>query len=251
MEQQTVAKPDAAEMIGEMFGIQNALNTKSYDSAWIDKGLSGEFDYPMAAVDEVHEFLRSLPFQWWTKDQPDRQNQVTELVDAWHFIMSQYIIDHGGDVQVAAESVARSYPYTQMGMNRLEPTVKQQAKKLIVSLYGGRHQDGAGCVVQDSYIECFFLLLRRSNISLELLYARYIAKATLNKFRVANGYKQGTYMKKWALAGEVGEDNFFLSRFVDQELEAGHQVPSEEDVNHFLTRVYAEVQAEATENLST
>jgi len=234
-----VAPVSEKDLVKKMFNIQYQLNTNTYDSAWIEKGRSEEFDYLMAAVDEVHEFLRSIPFQWWTKDKPDRQNQVTELVDAWHFLMSQCIIDNmtidpAAAVERAVTSTYNAYFYTTAYGELREQTVKRQAKALVVE-----------CYLHRQYIQEFFKLCAMANVSLQLLYARYVAKATLNKFRVENGYKKGTYLKIWQIGSDKGEDNYFLSRWVDAGLAAGHPVPTEEDVNHFLFRVYSEVQAEA------
>lgn len=233
--------PEARELIAKMFGVQYALNTKSYDSAWIERGRSEEFDYLMAAGDEAHEFLRSLPFQWWTKDKADRQNQVTEVVDAWHFVMSQFIIDKmtidtGAAVTRASEEAYESYERISY-YGGLAQTVKRQAKVFVAACYAhnsGHRFDGP------SYIDAFFQLCAISNISVDLLYARYVAKATLNKFRVANGYKQGTYQKIWQLGDERGEDNYFLSKWVDGRILDG-VTPSEDEVTNYLMLTYPAV----------
>lgn len=229
-------------LIDAMFRIQNALNTKSYNTDWIAKGKTEEFDYAMAAGDEAHEFARSLPFQWWTKDKADRQNQVTELVDAWHFVMSQMIIDEDGRVEDAAWTGLGAFKTAQM--LGTEPTAQKQMKLFVAALYTHNTPEA-----RFSYSVAFFLLCKKADVSLNLLYARYIAKSTLNKFRVANGYKAGTYKKIWEVDGEKGEDNYFLSQFVDAELAAGRGIPGEEEVNQFLTVKYAEVVTNAMTSL--
>ncbi len=226
----------ATEMIQEMFSIQNALNTKSYDKAWIEKGATEEFDYAMAAGDEAHEFARSLPFQWWTKDKADRPNQVTEIVDAWHFVMSQMIIDFSGDFEEAADIATIHYEASH-GVT-LCSSVQRQTKLFVAMLY--MHNGPFHLSTPEHYVISFFKLCRAAEVPVGLLYARYIAKATLNKFRVANGYKQGTYSKIWEIGGEKGEDNFFLARWVDEKISTGH-TPTENDVNIFLQGTYAEV----------
>ncbi len=228
-----------ANLIGAMFTIQNALNTKSYDKAWIEKGKTEEFDYAMAAGDEAHEFLRSLPFQWWTKDKADRQNQVTEIVDAWHFVMSQYIIDHNGNVDAAVAGAVDIHEKAKLFL-QLEETVKKQAKLFVAALYVHNTRHGE---MAPGYVGYFFKLCEKAEISLDLLYARYLGKATLNKFRVANGYKQGTYKKIWELGGIKAEDNYFLSSYVDTVLAAGGEF-SEENVQGYLEQAYSSMTAQ-------
>jgi hypothetical protein len=232
----------ASQMITGMFRIQNELNTKSYDKTWIEKGLTQEFDYEIAAGDEVHEFLRSLPYQWWTKDKEDRQNQVTEIVDAWHFVMSQHIIDHFGDVEKAANSAYSTAHHSLLNdsFQQLESTVKRQAKKFVAAIYLNNLNEEQHTL---SYMRDFFLLMKRANISLELLYARYIGKATLNKFRVENGYKKGEYAKIWRLHGLEGEDNMFLSTYIDEQLAVKSHIPTAIEVRDYLHKTYEEVKA--------
>lgn len=231
-------------MLTDMFTIQNGLNTKSYDAAWLEKGRTEEFDYKMAAGDEIHEFLRSLPFQWWIGAAPDRANQITELVDAWHFIMSQALIDWDGKIEPVCRAAERAYNYAKS--YSLEETVKKQAKLLVAALYleGTGHDSG-----NLDYLPQFFALCRKAEVSLELLYARYLAKSTLNKFRVDNGYKRKEYLKHWTVNGEQGEDNYFLARWVDSRLEdPALPLLTSDEVTNFLTQMYAIAKVESVTN---
>jgi hypothetical protein len=223
------------DKIQEMMIIQNGLNTKSYNAEWLEKGKTREFDYSVAAGQEIGEFFNSLPYDWWTGSEPDRVNCITELVDAWHFIMSQVIIDYNGDVDLAVDKVFDSWTAS----DPMYPTpsfldIKNRAKILIVALYS----DGQPSI----YVREFFNLCAEYNLPLDLLHARYVGKATLNKFRVANGYKIKQYAKKWAFApdGPVMEDNYFLSNWVDSQFRAGF-VPTQDDVDKWLTEQYARV----------
>lgn len=225
------------QQIREMFEIQNELNTKSYSTAWLEKGESGEFDYRIAAGQEIGEFLESLPVAWWSKQTADRQNGVTELVDAWHFIMSQAIIDSSGNVESAVMYAMDGHTssddleyFTPNALN-----VKIKAKSFVVSIYIDESPE--------YYIEKFFNLCAAFEVSLDLLYARYLGKATLNKFRVENGYKKGEYAKLWRFSAEdtiLYEDNYYLSTWVDDQIACG-VVPSQDGVYAWLTDTYAKV----------
>lgn len=215
--------------VKEMFQIQNTLNGNSYSTVWLKKGATEEFDYAMAAGDEAHEYARSLPFEWWKKNAPDRQNQVTEIVDAWHFVMSQLIIDHGGNTEQAATEASESFHSWD-----IDPMTEKKATKLFVACM---YLHNSGFTSPETYADAFWAWCHAADVGFDLLYGRYIAKATLNKFRVDNGYREGKYSKIWHIEDETGEDNFFLSRYVDQELSIG-TVPTAEQVKAFLETAY-------------
>lgn len=232
---------DIKQSLAQMFGIQNQLNTKSYKTDWLDKGRTGEYDYRIAAGDELHEFLRTLPFAWWSGAIEDRQNCITELVDAWHFLMSQAIIDANGDLNAAVEVAMIAYDRfaAQGEYALLEDTAalvqKRTTRKLISELYADKDAE--------IYLYHFFDLCYMYGVKMDQLSARYVAKATLNKFRQANGYsdKPRTYIKNWKFAnGNSGEDNKFLADWVDAEYEGG-VVVDETEVYAWLSRTYSMV----------
>lgn len=239
----------AISKIAEMMTIQNGLNTKSYDTAWLEKGQTGEFDYRIAGGQELGEFLDSLPYSWWSGAKPDRANCITELVDAWHFIMSQVIVERCGNLDAATAEVVAGYNDSNDGEGvQDDRIIKSIARGAIAALYG----DGL-------YIEKFFNLCTAYGVSLELLYARYIGKSTLNKFRVENGYKVKEYAKLWDFGGDraegtkLDEDNYYLSRWIDACVEKG-QEPNAEEVHAWLTEQYSQVVNDprrAHENVST
>lgn len=230
-----LALSDRVVVLGleSMFDTQMQLNNKSYDTAWITKGTTYEFDYEIAAAQEIGEFLNSLPYSWWSKAEADRQNCVTELVDAWHFIMSQAIIDRGGDQQQAVLDAFEAYQQAEGSF--IEQSVKRATKELVAALYMnevnvGGHDSG----VNVNYLRSFFRLCMSYDVSFDLLSARYLAKATLNKFRVAHGYKTGQYTKIWTVGDKKEEDNYFLSTYVDETIGNGAAPPSAGMVWEFL-----------------
>jgi hypothetical protein len=219
-------------LLGEMIKIQEGLNTKSYSTEWLEKGATQEFDYEIAAAQEVGEFLDSLPFAWWSSPTPDPVNCVTELVDAWHFIMSQVIIDNQGSLEKSLEFVYHEYQHsfrlkTAMNATGITPgvaKVKKDAKWLVAMLYV--NSDAQCPEYGRKYVRAFFDLCTSFGLSLDHLYARYVAKATLNKFRMENGYssKPRTYHKMWNLGNGMHEDNFYVATFVDESVSAGKDI---------------------------
>ena len=249
-----IEKLSPEAMLVAMVKIQNSLNTKSYNTEWIEKGKSGEFDYEMAAAAEIIEFCDSLPFSWWSKAKEDRRNCITELVDAWHFIMSQALIDKNGNAEDACEYVISWYESAQESMsaermlNVPQVSVKRRAKNLMMELGLNAENNECKIVVMDNYISEFFCLCEAYSVSLELLFARYLGKATLNKFRQDNGYKTGQYRKIWTMwrknmaEGEKllapAEDNYYLSLFIDDSVEKRKPVDTSE-IYTWLSATYA------------
>jgi hypothetical protein len=70
-----------------------------------------------------------------------------------------------------------------------------------------------------------------------MLHARYIAKATLNRFRVDNGYKNGEYAKSWKIDGQTEQDNYWLSTWVTEQLENGIQL-DQDMIYNWLKKTY-------------
>lgn len=244
---QQEAMPDTpiARMIKEMFTIQNQLNTNSYAQAWLERGKTEEYDYSLAAGQELGEFFNSLPYAWWSAPEEDRSNCITEIIDAWHFIMSQLIIDYNGEVDYCAYFANKEYEtFTNVLKEKAEvgkDAARRAAKALTARLYVN-HVEGIHNVLPN-YIRLFWALCNAYELPIELLHARYVGKSVLNRFRVDNGYKRKEYDKKWVLyrgtekKAVCEEDNFFLSEYIDREVQDGRAI-SQESVYEWLKMMY-------------
>ncbi len=227
-------------MFSKMLKIQDGLNFKAYDESWREKGKSLAFDYCLAASQEIGEYLNSYGYSWWSKSPQDLDNCITELVDAWHFIMSSLLIDDFySEIQPTNyDRISRlvNSQYEESHSSKLEKTNKKdvldEAKVLQILLLVGN----------TSYIESFFILCSYTGVDLELLYCRYLGKSVLNKFRQLNGYKQGTYSKTWSIGETKEEDNYYLSQFITTFIK---QKPTadveltEQEILAFLETTYA------------
>jgi dimeric dUTPase (all-alpha-NTP-PPase superfamily) len=223
-------KDSVTEMITKMLLNQASLNTKSYNTAWVEKGKSLEFDYNLAASQEIAEFTNSYGYSWWSKAPQDISNCRTEIIDAVHFMLSQSIID-GHTIDNAAERIIGAY---EESLN-FEDSVStlELAKGLTASL----------CVpsLDDSSWAFLFALAKSINFDLEHLYTRYMGKSALNAFRQQNFYKQGVYKfgqdgggKYLKLWDGVKEDNYFLANYIDD----ADVPPTEEHIKLWLEQTY-------------
>lgn len=248
--------------IREMLDLQAEVNRKVTGDGWKSLGKeSMSVDYSMAAVAELMEYTESgLPWKWWAKTfKRDWQNAKMELVDTLHFLLSEDLVrshpTSGSEFDIVAGRVAADYSRakTQLDLAMKEfggdesllvnfiasigdevPglsmfTCKNLVKSIIHSLTDPEMQlDWRG----------FFSLCILNDLDLDPMYTLYISKNVLNKFRAENGYKTGSYIKKWELnVNEPQEDNYHLQQWLSTQ----ESSISAEDIFNFLSTTYSQV----------
>ncbi len=206
-----------------MVDAQNKVNSVVSDK-WIEKGKILDFDFKLAASQEMAEFFNSYGYSWWSKSPRDMPNAITEIVDAWHFIISEAIIEYG--LEFAATMLNNAYKTTDVCyLGKTSDVRVKNHGKTLVSVLNSKNKTL-------EILAEFFLLTRSLDLSLDYLYLRYMGKNCLNVFRQENGYKLGTYAKMW----EGLEDNHYLVEFLDTVKTDSLKY---EDVHAFLTSTYA------------
>jgi dimeric dUTPase (all-alpha-NTP-PPase superfamily) len=147
---------------------------------------------------EMAEFIDSFSWKHW-KDlgkAPNLNNAKVELVDTWHFIMSQVIVEHRGkDLDTASRVLMGQY------LNSISDRVLLKSNYDEMILYVekeiiSRAASSSGSIYSIS--GPFFNICFPMELKLEDIYTLYIGKNTLNVFRQNNGYKTGEYQKIWA-----------------------------------------------------
>ena len=172
-----------------MLTMQDAMNVRVHEQ-W----RSQSFEWYRAIWVECAELLDHHGWKWWKKQSPDIEQIKLELVDIWHFGMSQLLLDET-DHSVLADHLARAI---------LKPATGQ-----------GFHYDlenFALVTLQHKAfdIDKFAMLLADADLGFDELYQRYIGKNVLNFFRQDHGYQDGTYQKNWG----GREDNEHLVELV-------------------------------------
>lgn len=174
------------EQVNEMLTMQNEMNSV-IDENWQDLG----WDFSLAIAQETAEMIDHYGWKWWKAQTPDLEQVKLELVDIWHFGLS-------------------------MSITRPEYIILARWQKPSAEL-GGTFINAAKDLMADAAVGIFNLsafqrCMWAVDMTLDELYKLYIAKNVLNKFRQANGYKEGTYVKEW----DGKEDNQHLMElFVD------------------------------------
>jgi len=185
--------------ITEMLELQNQMNNK-VNPYW----LTANNDWMLAAMMESVEAIDHHGWKWWKKQTPDMPQLQMELVDVWHFILSEVLVttsetDDAFDVlQAEASSLLFNNSIYKFTFNDLVTNLKLMS----------------GLMAFDKFnIPLFMFILKQADMTTDDLYKQYIGKNVLNFFRQKNGYKEGTYIKIWD--DENNEDNFYLVRILN------------------------------------
>lgn len=190
------------EQVIEMLRLQDE-NNKVVHSEWQNQG----YLWLRAALVESAEGMDHVGWKWWKKQTPDWPQVQLELVDIWHFLLSHYIIRSSGDLEKAAIEILNDVNH-KTGTFNFDGHIYSISQfslvdkfEMMVGLFAARRVN----------LELFESALVDSQLSWEDLTKTYVGKNVLNRFRQANGYKEGTYIKIWH--GE--EDNVHLAAVME------------------------------------
>lgn len=197
-----------------MLALQDSMNSKVHPQ-WRGQG----YEWYRAIWVECAELMDHYGWKWWKKQQPDWEQVKLELIDIWHFGLSDLLMQHE-EVDVLADTLAtalrESYAVQDFRValeNFVQATLDQRAFDLTA----------------------FAHLMAAANLGFDELYRGYVGKNVLNFFRQDHGYKDGTYIKNWA----GREDNEHLV-----ELVAGldvHSATFKDDLYAGLSQRYREL----------
>ena len=201
----------------QMLELQQSLNDATNGLNWED-GITKngkKIDWRRCIYLESAELVESYPWKHWKNidASPDYENIKIEIVDIWHFVMSEtlriYKIDNLGSIENIATMVSQ--------MEGFQDFQKDEKSKLLdiyseISLVEDMikvlfcNQDINALIVS------FLTMSSKLNLKLTELYELYVGKNILNKFRQNNGYKEGSYIKIWN--GE--EDNVVMQNILKE-----------------------------------
>jgi dimeric dUTPase (all-alpha-NTP-PPase superfamily) len=179
-------------------------------------------DFLLAAEQEASEAIDHLDWKWWAKNPAplDLCQLQLEFIDVIHFALSQCMID-GHNFILSRGST---------NVDEVFKVFEEKVATLITSQFGNemtqRITEDVGI---DSFDTTIISMLRQMKVCCldyqaapllinaliachitgmtpEDVYTTYVKKAVLNRFRRANGYKEGTYNKLWSGL----EDNVYL-----------------------------------------
>ncbi len=193
-------------LIEQMFTLQNELNNHTNGEMWVG-GLTKEnrqISWYRCIYMEAAEAIDSFNWKHWKNInvEPDWANIKVELVDIWHFVMSEAI-------RVGDPSYANQYEEIDVAGD-LDPEILLQTLEKILALSAQAKIENNENAIRET-IDLFFVALSGIGMDTAELYKRYVVKNQLNTFRQQNGYKDGSYIKTW---GGV-EDNVVAFNIMD------------------------------------
>ncbi|MCY4278422.1 MAG: dUTP diphosphatase [Gammaproteobacteria bacterium] len=200
------------QLVLRMAALQERHNLEIH-SDWREQG----YAYCRAIWVECAELLEHYGWKWWKHQQPDLDQVRLEIVDIWHFGLSEMLRDGRIDLpqaQVSGEVIEA----LQAQDARVE--FREAVERLAESSLQTKGFDA----------QAFAALLTSLPMALDELHGLYIGKNLLNSFRQAHGYADGRYAKIW----QGREDNEHLMDIL------GALDPLQED---FEVKLKAELEA--------
>ena len=186
-----------------MLSLQNSMNTK-VDKNWVE----ARYPYLRAVAIEGAEAIEHHGWKWWKKQDKDLPQLQMELIDIWHFVLSEILLRSSGSDKAALEVLqeALSLANDQNSIN-----FDQQSYEIEkIDLLGKLELLIAVSVSRRIEIALFAAIMADCDLNWTELFRQYVGKNVLNMFRQDNGYKEGTYTKVW----NGREDNEYLVEII-------------------------------------
>lgn len=177
--------------IASMLTLQDQMNTKVHPD-WRTQ----QFAWYRAIWVECAELMDHYGWKWWKKQTPDWAQVHLELIDIWHFGLSDLLQHNANDEALVARIAALFDAPAVVGEFREELEV------FVASVTNRKCFDGPA----------FVRVMRAAELTFDALYSGYIGKNVLNFFRQDHGYQDGSYQKVW----QGREDNEHLAELAAQ-----------------------------------
>ena len=172
-----------------MLELQDAMNCK-VNPEWRQAG----YAWYRAIWTECAEMLDHYGWKWWKHQKPDMEQVHLEIIDIWHFALSDLILKNNS--LDAAADVALAALGNPMAGDDFREAIENMAMDTIAT--------------QSAQVERFATLMQLADLSFDELFKTYVGKNVLNIFRQEHGYKDGSYIKIW----NGREDNEHLAEIL-------------------------------------
>lgn len=230
--------PPTEQQILAMMNMQDELNQR-INKDWINQ----RWDFGVAVADECMEALGHIGWKWW-KDAASYKAGITqhnlrqfqlELIDMWHFALSMGLEESHFDKKDRWVIATEAAEYLTGCYEDMEQTILSGTElekdpqvwlKNIMSTATSSDVEFAGSFDMAS----FYMLMCLANLDGDELYNIYTGKFALNKFRYANGYAEGIYLKNWLLptvSSMYQEDNWYLEKILGDLTLKGEAITAE------------------------
>ncbi|MCF2949723.1 dUTP diphosphatase [Paraglaciecola aquimarina] len=178
----------SATQLSTMLTLQDGMN-KKVNPDWLNAG----YAYLRAAMIESVEGIEHHGWKWWKAQQKDLPQLQMELVDIWHFALSDIIIGFDGDIAKSADTIAQELA---SGRNQVTFDGKNYTFTELDILDNLELMAGL-CAAKRFDVPLFIQIVEQAEMNSDELYRQYVGKNVLNFFRQDHGYKDGSYIKIW------------------------------------------------------
>ena len=191
------------EQASTMLSLQTSMNIK-VDSNWVE----ARYPYLRAVIIEAAEAIEHHGWKWWKKQEKDLPQLQMELIDIWHFILSEILLRNQADqdksLTALTDSLSDSSTQNVINFDDQHILINEldliEKFELLIALSVSRRIE----------LALFASIMTDCEISWTELYCQYVGKNVLNMFRQDKGYKEGTYQKIW----NGREDNEYLVEII-------------------------------------
>jgi dimeric dUTPase (all-alpha-NTP-PPase superfamily) len=146
---------------------------------------------------ECAELLDHFGWKWWKHQQPELDQVKLEVVDIWHFGLSDLMRADALGPEVAPRLAA---------VDGTRPTGAEDFRMAVEQLAQQTLSDRLFA------FDPFVAVLETLPMPVDELFRLYVGKNVLNHFRQDHGYKSGEYRKLW----NGREDNAHLVELLDE-----------------------------------
>ena len=192
--------PPSEGMLRAMLELQDSMNRK-INPDWMSAG----YPFLRAVLVEAVEALEHYGWKWWKSQSPDLAQLRIELVDIWHFLLSEYLVRAHGDKARAAHDLFRDWTSgTKIEFDAVQYDIET------LDIRGKLELLAATAGVRRVCTPLVAGLLASCEVTAAQLFREYVSKNVLNHFRQDHGYKTGEYRKFW----DGREDNVHLAQIL-------------------------------------
>ena len=197
----------------KMLELQNGINVK-VNPDWKNAGN----DWALASMMEAVEAIGHHGWKWWKKQTPDYDQLRMELVDIWHFMLSDILV------------VGKHDSIADLSQDFFDVIEDETNKKVKAITFNGLNYDLSEISLMDKLklfvgtsatghtpINLFYSIMESTGLTHADLYQQYLGKNVLNFFRQNHGYKDGSYIKIWFDGREDNEHLTEIMSFLDME----------------------------------
>lgn len=181
-----MSRADAWSMVETMARMQDAHNRQVHER-WREQG----YPYYRAVWVECAELLDHYGWKWWKHQQPDADQVKLEIVDIWHFGLSDLM-----RADALTPEVGASLETVQGTADGHGEAFREAVESLAQQTLSDRQ----------FALAPFVAVLESLPLPLPELFRLYVGKNVLNHFRQDHGYRCGEYRKTW----QGREDNEHL-----------------------------------------